>query len=222
MERNNPVNSVYLITLASVSLILFVNSFYTALFFSIVTVSVFLIGICIVSMIEKIAAKHIKFIIFALVSAGLITIFKVVCGYMNIEYIVKLSKNIEIAIVPCLMLAIIPIYFENKLSVRQYFYSSLLMCLIFAVMIILHGTITEIVGYGMFMRKPLKMEGFEFFTKPYGSFILLATLCVIFNMVRRGYLKKTKKFEMLTDRYKLQIAEIKDTKDRENSNKEEK
>ena len=127
MNKNNPINSVYLVALACVSLITFVNSFYEALIFAVVVVGVFLFSICIVSMIEKIADKHVKFLAFALISSALITLLKVAFKYVNIQLVVLTANTIDMAIIPCLLIGVVPIYFEDTLSVKQYFISALLM-----------------------------------------------------------------------------------------------
>ena len=51
MNKNNPINSVYLLALALASLMFYVNSFYEALVFTVVVVAVFLFAISVVSMI---------------------------------------------------------------------------------------------------------------------------------------------------------------------------
>lgn len=212
MEKNSPINSVYLIALAVCSLALVMNSFFTALIFSIVVVSVFLISISIVSMIEKIADKHIRFLLFALVSAALITIFKIVCGYISVQEILYVGDNIELAILPCLMLAIVPIYFEKDFTMKEFFVNSLMASLGLFLMMNLAGLIVEMLAYGSVAGVQLS-AGFSGFATLRHGFTLLfvvATLAIPFNMVRRAYLKKTRKFNMLVEKYKIQIRSIRD------------
>ncbi len=221
MERNNPINSVYLIALACCSLILFVNSLATALIYGLVVVAVFLISISIVSMIEKVADKHVRFLIFALVSATLITVLKVVCGYVNLQEVVLAGENLEITIVPCLLLAIVPIYFEDFYMVRQFFGCCLLISFGTILMMVLYGVIIEIAGYGAIAGISLGYSGLEFFAEPCGGLMVLATLTILFNMVRRAYLKSTRRFNTLVEKYKIQIREIKDSAKKAQNNKSE-
>ena len=78
-------------------------------------------------------------------------------------------------------------------------------------MLLIFGSIVEILGYGSFAGISLKFEGLGFFTYPYGAFFVIATLCVLFNMVRRFYLKKSRSFRTLVDKYKIVITEIRDS-----------
>ena len=214
MNKNNPINSVYLIALACASLITVVGSLYEALVFSVVVIVVFLISISIVSMIEKIADKHVKFITFALISAALITVLKVVFEYVNLKLIVVLAETIDFAILPCLLIGIVPIYFEDALSVKEYFSTAFLMCITCLLMFGLYGAIHEILAYGKIANVSLGFEGYMFFRMSYGSLIIIATLAIIFNICRRAYLKNSRKFNMLVEKYKIQIREIRDTEEK--------
>ena len=215
MNKNNPINSVYLIALAVVSIIGFVTSFYEALVFAVVVSSVFLFAISIVSMIEKIADKHVKFLAFALVCSALITLLKIVFKYVNVELVVLMADIIDIAIVPCLLVGIVPIYFEDSLSVKEFFTSSLMMSLGLILMLSLFGVFTEIVGYGEIFNKSLGFKGVEFFTFNYGKMMVVALITVPFNIVRRAYLKSTRRYRMLVEKYKIQIREIRSSNKRQ-------
>ena len=208
MNKNNPINSVYLLALALASLMFYVNSFYEALVFTVVVVAVFLFAISVVSMIEKIADKHVKFLTYALVSAALVTILKVIFQFVNIGFIVIMSNYIDIAIVPLLLIGIIPIYFEDSFSVKQFFATAFLMCICFVLMTTIFGLITEIAGYGSILDVSLGFEGLEFFALPHGKLLVIAVLTILFNVVRRTYLKRTRRYRMLVERYKIQIREI--------------
>ena len=214
MQRNNPINSVYVIALAVASLILCVDSLIEAAIFSVVIVAAFLIGISVVSMIEKVADKHVRFLIFAIISSAVITVLKVVSTYISIEIIVTTSEIIEFAMVPCLLLAIIPIYFEEKYSIKEFFAMSIVSCFGLVLMLALYATIVEVAGYGMIAGFSLGFEGLEFFRMPYCSFMLIGGFAILFNIVRRTYLKKTRRFRQLVEQYKIEIKEIKSTQQR--------
>ena len=214
MNKNNPINSVYLLALACASMVLYVNSFYETLVYAVTIFGVFLFAISVVSMIEKIADKNVKFFAYALICAALITILKVVFQYVNISLIVIMSKSIDIAIVPCLLIGIVPIYFEDSLSVKQYFISAILMSVGVVLMLGVFGMITEILGYGSFLDKSLGFKGVEFFALPHGKFIVIALITVIINLFRRAYLKHVRHYRMIVDKYKIQIREIRSTEQR--------
>lgn len=217
MNKNNPINAVYLIALASISLTSFISSFYEALVYAIVIISVFLFSISVVSMIEKIADKHVKFLAFALICSALITILKIVFQYVNIQQIVLMADTLDISIVPCLLIAIVPIYFEDSLSVKQFFSSALLISLGMLLLIGLFGLTVEMVGFGKVIGKSLGFNGVAFFTQPFGKFIIIALITVMFNVVRRAYLKSSRKYNMLVEKYKIQIREIRSSEERKNN-----
>lgn len=215
MQRNNPVNSVYLIALAVCSLLSVVNSLYQALIYAAVVVAVFLVSVSIVSMIEKVADKHVRFLMFALVSAALVTILKIVFTYINVSEIVLAADRLEFACLPCLLLAIVPIYFENNMTVGEFFIDALYMGLGIVLMLAFYGAIIEILGYGAIAKVSIKgFAGLEFFRLAYGKLIVLGCLTILFNIVRRTYLKNTRRFNMLVEKYKIQIREIRDTQRR--------
>ena len=213
MEKSSPINSVYLIALAVCSLSLVLNSFFTALIYSIVVVSVFLVSISIVSMIEKIADKHIRFLLFALVSAAILTILKIVCGYISVPEILYVGDNMEYAILPCLMLAIVPIYFEQEFTMKEFFVNSLLVSAGVLLMMNMAGVIVEMLAYGSVAGVSIAagFSGFATLRHGFTLFFVVASLAILFNMVRRAYLKKTRRFNMLVEKYKIQIRSIRDT-----------
>ena len=211
MEKNSPINSVYLIALACCSLITLVQGLKTALIFAIVIVATYLVSLSIVSMIEKITDNHVRFIIYSLISVAIITILKLVCSYVNIQSVVLAGEHIEFAILPCMILAIYPIYFEDTFKGSQYFVSILVQAAVTIVALCAFGAIIEVLGFGRIWEISIGFNGLDFFTKPYGAFFVIATLCVIFNMFRRAYLKKSRGYRTLVDKYKIMITEIRDS-----------
>ena len=222
MQKNNPINSVYLIALAVASLILYVNSLFEAAIFAVCIVATFLIGISVVSMIEKVADKHVRFLIYSLICAAVLTILKVSAHYISIVEIVTMAQVIDIAILPCLLLAIVPIYFEEDFSAKQYFGNAFLTCIGLILMLGVYGAITEIAGFGTIWGYGLGFNGIEFFAMPYGNFFVIGCIAILFNMVRRAHIKRTRSYRNLVEQYKVQIREIQDSAVRERAmNKEE-
>lgn len=218
MDRKSPVNSVYLIALACCCLVAYVHSLFTALLFAAVVVVCLLIGVSIVSMIEKIADKHVRFLIFSMISAAIVVIFKVVLRFIDVKEVALIADVIDMAVVVSMLLAIVPIYFEDALTVKQFFTEALLISLGFTLMLTVLGVLVEIFGYGEIAGVSLGFNGMWFFTMPFGIFMLIAVLAILFNIVRRTYLKNTRKFDMLVEKYKIQIREIKSQEQRKQKN----
>ncbi len=210
MERNTPINSVYLIALAACALISKVGGLVDAIIFAIVCVAVFLFSISIVSMVEKVADRHVRFLLFSLIASGFIILLKIAARYIDIKVVTDIKDSLDFAILPCMMMAIVPIYFEESLTVRQFFLHSIIMSGAFLLMLTIYGALIEVLGYGMIGGKLIsaKFAGLEFFQRAYGQIILIATLAIIFNIVRRAYLKKTLRFNMLVEKYKVIIRGI--------------
>ena len=219
MERNSPINSVYVIALATLCLFSVVQSFFFALIFGIVVVATFLISLSLVSMIEKISDNHLRYMLFALICGAIVTIFNVVASFINIKEVVLASENLNLAILPCLVLGIFPIYFENTFSPKKYVKTMIAMALGQLFMLLMFGSIVEIFGYASFAGIALKITPIDAFTKSYGAFFILATLAVLFNMVRRTYIKRTKRFENLVEKYKIIIRDVAENCQREKATK---
>lgn len=208
MERNSPINSVYLIALAVASMFMFIDSLYTALIYSVVILVTYLISLSIVSMVDKIADNHVRFILFIFLASAIITILKVISPYINVREVVLASENLEKTIIPCLILAIYPIYFENTFMPQKYVKTIVVISFAQVLMFAVFGAIVEIFGYGSIVGIALNIPTTDFVLKSYGAFFIIATLAVLFNIVRRAYLKKTKRFDTLVEKYKIIIRDL--------------
>ncbi len=208
MEKKQPINSIYLTALAVCAVVLNIATIYDALIYAVVVGMVFLIGLSIVSMIDKISDNHVRFILYSLISAVLITILKVLLGYFENPFIVFATENIETAVLPTLILGIYPIYFENTFTTKNYFIKIIVMAVVWCIFTAIYGAVIEIVGFGTFANMTLGFEGLEFFQLPYGGMFVIATLALIFNIIRRTYVKRKKHFDTLVESYKIVIKEL--------------
>lgn len=217
--QKNPINSIYLIALALASLVALVDSLYVGIIYTVVVVLVFLLSISVVSMFEKIADKNVKFLIYILFASTFVIILKVVTTFIDSQLIMAVGKKLDMAIVPCILLSIIPIYLEDSFTAGQYFVKSLLMSGITILMFAIYSIVVEILGLGTIAGVNLGFEGLEFFTMSYGRFIVIGLICILFNIVRRAHLKRKRRFNMLVERYKIQIREIRSTEERKKGGK---
>lgn len=210
MEKNSPINSVYLIALATVSICGQLTTFYNALIFGVVVLAVYYVSLSIVSMIDKITDNHVRFILYTFISSALIIILKVLLQYVGIKEVVFASETLEVAILPCMILAIAPIYFESTFEPKKYVGLFILVGVVTLVMFLIHGVVVEIFGNATICGKELNIKPNEAFTEIYASFFIVATLSVLFNLVRRAHIKRKKRFEILVDRYKIIISDIRE------------
>ena len=209
MKQTTPINSIYLIALAVASVVIKIYSLYTAVLFGIVVGAVFLISLSIVSMIDKISDNHIRYVMYALVCAVLISIVKVCLGYFQNPTILFLASTVEYAILPALIMGIYPIYFENTLSTKKYFVQIISMALIWLIFALLYGIIIGVLGYGAIGPYSIGFEGIDFFTYSYGGFFVIGTLALIMNMIRRAIIKHNARVNNLVEKYKTVIYSIK-------------
>lgn len=208
MERNSPINSVYLVALATVAISAQISSFYSALIYGVSVLAVYYIALSIVSMVDKITDNHVRFILYTFIASALVVILKVVSQYIGIKEVVLASQNLETAILPCMILAIYPIYFENTFSPKRYVIMFITIGAMAVLMFAIFGSIVEIFGYGTFAGIVLNVPTADFFTKIYGAFFICATLAFLFNIVRRAIVKKNKRFETLVEKYKIIIRDL--------------
>ena len=208
MEKNSPINSVYVIAIATASIAIYTQTLYYAAIYSAVTMMTFLIALSIVSMIDRISDNHARFMMYTFICTILITVLKVLLGYFGVEEFVFASEHIEMTILPCLIMAIYPIYFENTLPTGKYFLQIVAMSFGFLFFMLLTGILTEILGYGTMAGTAVGMEGLEMFKQSYGTFLIIGVLAILFNIIRRTCIKRVSHFNMLVDKYKIIIREI--------------
>lgn len=208
MERNSPINSVYLIALATISISGFITSLFNALIFGLVVLAVYYVALSVVSMVDKITDNHVRFVLFTFIASALIIILKVLTQYVGIKEIVLASENLEYAILPCMILSIAPIYFESTYEPKKYVALFVLMGIVNLLMFLVYGSIVEIFGNGTIWGYALNIKPVDFFNQIYGSFFIVATLAVLFNIVRRAHIKKKKRFETMVEKYKIIIQDI--------------
>ncbi|MBQ7467102.1 MAG: hypothetical protein IJS74_03425 [Clostridia bacterium] len=210
MKHNSPINFIYLIALALASVVVYVHSLYSALVFAVVVGMAFLVGLSIVSMIDKIADNHVRYIMYAFISTILITIIKVLLGYFEEPFLVFAAENMEFAVLPALILGIYPIYFENTLTTQNYFMQIILIAFTWVFFSALFGAITEFAGFGAIANKSLGFAGIEFFAQPYGAFFVIATIAMLLNIIRRAVIKHNRRVNNLVEKYKIIIKDIQD------------
>lgn len=208
MERNSPINSVYLVALATIAISANLTSFYSALIYGVAVLVVYYISLSIVSMVDKITDNHVRFVLYTFIASALVIILKVVTQYIGIQEVVFASQNLETAILPCMILAIYPIYFESTYSPKNYVITFIVIGAMNILMFVLLGSIVEIFGNGTIAGVGLNIQTFGFFNEIYGAFFLVASLAVLFNIVRRAIVKKNKRFQTLVEKYKIIIRDL--------------
>lgn len=208
MERNSPINSVYLVALATIAISANLTSFYSALIYGVAVLVVYYISLSIVSMVDKITDNHVRFVLYTFIASALVIILKVVTQYIGIQEVVFASQNLETAILPCMILAIYPIYFESTYSPKNYVITFIVIGAMNILMFVLLGSIVEIFGNGTIAGVGLNIQTFDFFNEIYGAFFLVASLAVLFNIVRRAIVKKNKRFQTLVEKYKIIIRDL--------------
>lgn len=208
MERNNPINSVYLVALASVAISSQLTSLLNAVILGVATLAVYYIALSIVSMVDKITDNHVRFILYTFIASALVVILKLTTQYIGIKEVVFASQNIEVIIIPCLILGISPIYFESTYSAKRYVAMFILVGLAMVLMFALVGGIVELFGRGTIAGYALNVPTAEFFNQSYGIYMIIATVAILFNVVRRAYIKKQKRKETMVEKYKIIIREL--------------
>lgn len=204
--------------LALVCMISVLDAGFNALILSIIVAACFVLGIAIVSILEKITNSHVRFVIYALIVSGIMTVLKIVFNFLGSIDLIELSYKIDFALLSCLALAIMPIYFMHKTTTKNYYLTTISTAVTFTFFAVIVGSVLEILGQGSIFGYSLEIAGIELLGSSFIGFILIAILCIIGTAIENNRAKKLREERLLIDKYKYiiresQIQKLKDKKE---------
>ncbi len=189
IKSNIEHNVIDVVILAICPLILILDNASSALYYIFATAFCFIISAIICLMLNKFLSKTIKVFITAVISTFLITIF----NYLVQEYsILGLSASDQnyYAILSTIVMSIDIYYIDIKAAVNNYFVRVLKSILIYAVVAIIFVVVKEFLSFGtVFDWKPFAFSGYAFFETATFSFMWLALLCAISEIIFRSISK---------------------------------
>lgn len=189
IKSNIEHNVIDVVILAICPLILIMNNLNSALYYIFATAFCFIISAVICLMLNKFLSKTMKVFITAVLSTFLITLFNYFIqehGFLGITA----SDNNYYAVLSTIVMSIDIYYIDTKASVNNYFLRVLNSIFIFAIVSIVFVAVKEFLSFGtLFNWKPFKYSGYAFFETVTFSFIWLAFVCAISEIVFRAISK---------------------------------
>lgn len=185
IKSNIEHNVIDVVILAICPLILIMDNASSALYYIFATAFCFVISAIICLMLNKFLSKTMKVFITAVLSTFLITIF----NYLIQEYsILGLSASDQnyYAILSTIVMSIDIYYIDIKAAVNNYFVRVLNSILIYAIISLVFVVVKEFLSFGtLFNWKPFAYSGYAFFETVTFSFIWLALLCAVSEIIFR-------------------------------------
>ncbi len=189
IKSNIEHNVIDVVILAICPLVLIMNNASEALYYICATAFCFIISAIVCLMLNKFLSKTMKVFITAVLSTFLITVF----NYLIQEYsILGLSASNQnyYAILSTIVMSIDIYYIDIKAAVNNYFIRVLNSIFIYTVVSIIFVVVKEFLSFGtIFNWKPFAYSGYAFFETVTFSFIWLALLCAVCEIVFRKIIK---------------------------------
>ena len=180
---------------------------FNALILSIAVAACFVLGIAIVSNLEKITSNHVRYIVYALIVAGIMTVLKIVFGYVGSLKFIEVASQLDYALLAGLVLGIYPIYYLHKANSKTYYLSTIITALVFVLFAIIVGLVIEILAHGSLFEYLYFSYSFEFLGSGFMVFILLALLFAIGTSIELYSSEKKRANRLLIERYKYMIRD---------------
>ena len=189
IKSNIEHNVIDVVILALCPLILVMTDADSALYYIAATALCFIISALICLMLNSYLSKIMKVFVTAVLSTFLITIFNYLIGEYQILGLSSSDKNYY-AILSTIIMSIDIYYIDNKASVNHYFVKVLSTIFVYAIVAIIYVVVKEFLSFGtIFDWKPFKYSGFAFFETITFSFIWMAVLCAVSEIVYRAISK---------------------------------
>ena len=174
---------------------------------SVIVAASFVFAIAIVSNLEKITSNHVRFVIYALIVSAIMTILKLVFGYIKSLELLDLAAALDYATLACFVLAIMPIYFMHKTTSKSYYLTTAKIALTFVVIGIITGALIELVSVGTVFGLFVYETGKALVGSTFMTFMVLAIACVIGTAIENYFAEKRNAERLLVDKYKYIIRE---------------
>lgn len=206
------VNFIFLISLAICPLIPVIDSLQMGLCFGVVLSIMFFMLVNFIFGLEKIANKDVRTFVYAVLCAGFIIMIKFIASKLNVALFTQFGERLDISIVSLLLLGFYPIYNDTKMTTEDYAERTFYMGIIFILATAMYGALIEVLAYGNIWGLDLGFEGIEIFRQPFAGLFIVAVVTTIANMIRVAKINRKKRYNILVDKYTLQIKTIVDAK----------
>ncbi|MBQ7579293.1 MAG: hypothetical protein IJT25_02035 [Clostridia bacterium] len=206
MVNKNGINPVFVATLAVLPLINVAFTLQEVVLLGLVSAFTYIIAISLISILEKVANRNLRFFVFMIIACAIVTVFNYVYAiFPNVLY-VEAGSKINYCLISAGILSIETLYSNRKMALTGYFYKMLMGVPAFLGIYFLFGSIREILGLGSVWGVELGFQSIEFFKTSYGAFILLALICSFINSFYLHSRAKKHQYNMLVEKYKMKLS----------------
>ena len=201
------ISPTKLAVLALVCMVTTLKSGFDALILCVIAGASFVLAISIVSNLEKVTTNHVRFIIYAIIVSAIFTVLKIVFGYVLSLELIEVAEKLDWALLACITLSIMPIYFMHKDSTVAYYSKTILTALIFVVVGVVLSCIIELMTHGTVFGLFIVESHVSMLSVPFLLFIMLAVVVVIGTSIENHVAEKKRAERLLIDKYKVMIRE---------------
>lgn len=205
IKSNIEHNVIDVVILAICPLILIMDNAASALYYICATAFCFIISAIICLIFNKYLSKTMKVFITTVFSTFLITVFNFLIEEFSILGLSSSDRNYY-ALLSTIVMSIDIYYIDIKAAVNNYFVRVLSTIMIYAFISMIFVVVKEFLSFGtIFNLKPFAYSGYAFFETVTFSFIWLALLCAISEIIFRCISKKLEQRRMVYHKLLKQI-----------------
>lgn len=211
------INPLYVVAISMCVVCEYVSSLQQGLLFGLVTSVIALICINLVSLVEKIADKNLRAFLIAMLAAVLIVVVQYSCDLIGWAFLKENADNLKWVVIAVITISIVPTYFETRLTTKHYFDHMFLSVIAFILQIAVYSAIVEVLGFGTIWGIPLfgAFSGFVFARQLYFRLFLVGAIVIISNFIYQTIEDRKMKYEILVEKYKIQIKQVLTNRDRQ-------
>lgn len=203
--NKDAINPVFIITLAIIPLVSIASTLNEVVFLGLITSLTYIISSSIISTLEHLADRNLRFFVLMLISAGLISALGYVYTLFPNSLYISGADKINYCLVSVGILSLQVIYYDSKTEATNYFFKLLLQVPMFLLIYFLFGFVRELIAFGSIWKVNMGFNGVEFFRQTPGALLMLAFMCAFINAYWLSASRKRQQYNMLVEKYKMKI-----------------
>ena len=199
------INPIFIITLAIIPLLSVASTLNEVVFLGLIVGLTYIIAISIVSALESLVDRNLRFFVFILIACAIITVLNYIYSTFPNSLYTDAGSKINYCLISASILSLQIIYYNSKKELTHYFYKLLVQVPSFLGMYFVFGFLREIIAYGSIWNANLGFSGLDFFKSTPGAMLLLAFMCAFVNAYWLNISRKRQQYVLLVEKYKMKI-----------------
>ena len=201
------INPIYVVALALCSICQYTISLKAGLLLGLITAGIALFCINLISLSEKIANKNLRAFLVILFAAALVVVGEYIFELIGTEFLIGQQEILKWSILAVATLAIVPTYFETRLTTKHYFSNMFMSTIAFILMTTIYSAIIEFLSAGTIWEFTIinGFAGFEWANQLFFQLFMVAIIAILFNVIYQASENRRMKFDLQVERYKIQI-----------------